>query len=58
MLDGSANCDASSGLQCRLNNILTLLYGVSVVLGVVLIVVVIVAIRSYFRLRKSRKLLP
>ena len=58
LLDAPANCDAASGLQCRLHNILTLLYGVSIVLGALLIVIIIIAIRIYIRNRNSRKLLP
>jgi hypothetical protein len=57
MMDAPADCGAPDSLQCRADSVLNLLYDVSYVLGFVLIVIVIIALRVYLRNRKRKNLL-
>jgi hypothetical protein len=51
----SPDCDASSNtLQCRLDSVLHFLYATGILLGVVLIVISIVAVRIYYKNKRTR----
>jgi hypothetical protein len=58
ILDSAASCGDPGSLQCRLDNILNLLDGLSIILGVVLLVIVVIAVRIYLKNRNAKKLLP
>jgi hypothetical protein len=57
VLDAPADCGAPDSLQCRANSVLSILYDISIVLGLVLIVVLAIAVHIYLRNRKSKNLL-
>jgi hypothetical protein len=56
MMD-APDCGAPDSLQCRADSVLHLLYDISYVLGFVLIVIVVIAVRIYLRNRKRKNLL-
>ncbi len=58
LLDTPADCGDPGSLQCRLDHILGLLYVLSIVLGVALLVIVVIAVRIYLKNRNAKKLLP
>jgi hypothetical protein len=57
-LSSSEDCGARGSLQCKLDSILNLLDGLSIILGIVLLVIIAIAVRIYVKNRNSKKLLP
>jgi hypothetical protein len=57
VMDAPSDCGAPDSLQCRADRVLNTLYDISYVLGFVLIVIVIIAVRVYLRNRKRKNLL-